>query len=159
MTSDRITNLAGLEEDSAAADALTLRADILAMTDAASAAVLTPKECGAFSHARRAALAGRIAMLNNREALAAHYTQGALGEDARLVDPTFDGGEDDYIGAILAFTDRVATRPKDATAADIEKLKQAGLADDDIVRLTQLNAFLAYEIRLIEGLRLMGASL
>ncbi len=157
MSSGRITALAGVDGNDAVAEALELRADVLAMTEAASAAVLTPKETGAFSHSRRAALAARIAAHDGKDALSAHYGAGAVGEDERLKDPAFDGGEDDQLRAILAFTDRVAASPRDITAADVDSLKNAGLADADIVRLTQLNAFLAYEIRLIEGLRLMGA--
>lgn len=153
MTGERLTALAGIE----ASEALALRADILAMTDAASAAVLTPKETGAFSHSRRAALAARIARLNGKDDLAAHYGQGVKADDVPLADPSFDGGADEQLEAILAFTDRVATSPKDATADDIGNLSKAGVADADIVRLTQLNAFLAYEIRLIDGLRLLGA--
>ncbi len=153
MNGDRITSLAGI----AVSEALSNRADVLAMTEAASAAVLRPKETGAFSHARRAALAARIARLNGRGALAEHYGEALSGEEAKITDPSFEGGTDERLQAILAFTDSVATSPKDATAEDIERLKTTGLADADIVRLTQLNAFLAYEIRLIEGLRLMGA--
>ncbi len=145
--------LAGVE----VSDALALRADVLAMTDAANAVVMTPKETGAFSHSCRAALAARIAQFHGNDALSAHYGEGVTGNDVRLVDPSFEGGADAQLKAILAFTDRVATSPKDATAEDIESLSKAGIADADIVRLTQLNAFLAYEIRLIEGLRLMGA--
>ena len=154
MSGDRIRALAGLE----GSDAVAHHADVLAMTEAASAAVLRPTETGAFSHERRAALAVRIARLNGIDALAKHYGQGMTDQEAKLADPSFDGDADESLRAILAFTDRVATSPKDATGENIEDLKQAGLADADIVRLTQLNAFLAYEIRLIEGLRLMGAS-
>ncbi len=152
MNGDRITSLAGID----ATEAFAHRADILAMTEAASAAVLRPKEAGAFSHARRAALAARIARLNGRDALCDHYGEGLDDEEAKITDPTFDGGDDQQLRAILAFTDRVATSPKDATADDVENLSRAGVADADIVRLTQLNAFLAYEIRLIEGLKLLG---
>lgn len=152
MTDDRITTLAGVS----VTGALGHRADILAMTEAASAAVLRPKEMGAFPHERRTALAARIARLNGRDELAEHYGGGLSDEEAKLADPLFDGGADKRLQAILAFTDRVAASPKDATAGDIESLSNAGITDADIVRLTQLNAFLAYEIRLIEGLRLMG---
>ncbi|MGI9489012.1 MAG: CMD domain-containing protein [Geminicoccaceae bacterium] len=153
MSGDRITAMAGLE----GSDAIAHRSDVLAMTEAASAAVLRPKEVGAFSHEQRAALAARIARLNGNDALAEHYGQGMSDKEVRLADPSFDGGADERWRAILAFTDRVSASPKDVTADDIESLSKAGLAEPDIVRLTQLNAFLAYEIRLIEGLRLMGA--
>jgi uncharacterized protein YciW len=155
LTLEGLTTLAGIE----ASDALHLRADVFAMTAAARAAVLTPKETGAFSHSRRAALATRIARLNGKEDVADHYGRGMEADDAQIANPAFNGGADTELAAILAFTDRVATSPKDATGDDIESLKQAGLAEADIVRLTQLNAFFAYEIRLIEGLRLMGASI
>ena len=60
--------------------------------------------------------------------------------------------------AILAFTDRVATSPKDATDGRHRRPEVTqGIADADIVRLTQLNAFLAYEIRLVEGLAVDGS--
>ena len=45
--------------------------------------------------------------------------------------------------------------PREIRAEDIEALKTAGVADPDIVRLCELNAFLAYEIRLVAGLRLL----
>ena len=41
------------------------------------------------------------------------------------------------------------------TRLDIADLQAAGVADADIVRLAELNAFLAYQIRVIAGLRLM----
>lgn len=154
MSGDRIATLVG----GGITEALAHRADILRMTEAASAAVLRPKETGAFTHERRAALAARIARLNHNETLAEYYGQGVGGDEVKLADPSFDGGTDERLLAILAFTDRVAVSPKDATADDIENLSKAGVTDADIVRLTQLNAFLAYEIRLISGLRLMGAS-
>ena len=152
MTGERITALAGAN----GGEALSLRADILAMTDAANAAVMTPKFGGAFSHSRRAALAARIARLNGKNDLALHYGRGMDANDEPIADPSFDGGADAQLSAILAFTDRVATSPKDVTSDDVERLKRAGLDEADIVRLTQLNAFLAYEIRLIDGLQLMG---
>lgn len=160
MTVKGIPGLAGLQPDQAVTAALALRTDVLEMTEATEAAVLRPKDPGGLSHAMRAALAVRISRLNQSGVMAGLYEEAMRREQAdeataALADPSFDGGDNARWRAVLTFTDRVATSPKDATAADIEHLSEAGLAEPDIVRLSQLNAFLAYKIRLVEGLRLM----
>lgn len=164
MTSETFTRLLSLQPEGAVATALALRTDVLEMTDATEAAVLTPKEPGGLSHGVRAALALRIARLHGCETLVSVYEdmlrqQQADETTVALADPGFDGGDDVRLQKILAFIDHVTTSPKNRTAADIESLGNAGLAEADIVRLTQLNAFLAYKIRVVEGLRLMEASL
>lgn len=163
MTSKKIRNLLSLQPEGVVATALALRADVLEMTEATEAAVLTPKEPGGLSHGVRVALALRIARLHGCETLVSVYDDTLRQQQAdeatvALADPGFNGGDDVRSQKILAFTDQIATSPKDTTAADIESLSNAGLAEADIVRLTQLNAFLAYKIRVVEGLRLMGAS-
>ena len=107
----------------------------------------------------RLALAARIAHLNNADNLATAYREKLGGSRfADIADPTKANTHTD-LAACLAFTDQVATRPSAITAADIQNLQDAGIADADIVRLTELNAFLAYQIRLDAGLALMaGAS-
>jgi uncharacterized protein YciW len=157
---DVVARQAGIGRDSPSYDALLSRADVMALTQATHEAALRPRDPGGFSHAERAALATRIARLNRDESLAAHYAEmmrraGADAEAERLADPDFSGGTDRRISAVLAYTDLVAVSPRDTRAADIEALKAAGIADADIVRLSELNAFLAYQIRLIAGLRLM----
>lgn len=161
MTDEGNLGVAGFPPDHAVAKALALRADVLEMTEATEAAVLRPKDPGGFSHAMRAALAIRISRLNECQRLAGVH-EDALAQlqadetTVALADPAFDGGEDKKNRAVLAFTDRVATSPKDATAADVDRLRDAGVAEADIVRLAQLNAFLAFKIRVIEGLKLMA---
>ena len=44
---------------------------------------------------------------------------------------------------------------RDVTEEDIKTLQKAGVKDPDIVRLAELNSFMAYQIRLIAGLRLL----
>ena len=161
MTSQSIIELAGVGADPTIAKALALRADILEMTAATEAAVLKPNDPGGLSHALRAALALRIARLNKSQALAGVYEEALRAEQAdrgteKMADPAFDGGEDARLCAMLGFTDLVAVSPRDATAADIDRLRDAGIAEPDIVRLAQLNAFLAFQIRLVDGLKLMG---
>jgi len=160
---DVIARLAGVAPGGAVAAALAGRADILAMTREAAAASLTPQEPGGLSHGERAALAVRIARLHREDDLAAHYAElvaraGATGATAALADPAFKGEGDTRLAALLAYADLVTLAPKDAVAGDIEKLKAAGLGDADVVRLAELVAFLAYQIRVVKGLKLMQAT-
>jgi uncharacterized protein YciW len=156
---DVVAKQAGLVPGSAAHEALLARAEIMAMTQATHDAALSPRDPGGLSHAERAALAARIARLNADEELAAHYdglmrAASASAETARIAEPDFKG-DDRRVRALIAYTDLASASPRDATGADIEALKQAGIGDADIVRLAELNAFLAYQVRLVAGLKLM----
>lgn len=144
---------AGLEAGSAPAAAVEGRAGIFEATQAAEDAVLRPQDCGPWSHELRAALAARIAVLNGERELSAQYAADA-GDHAALTDPAADGPEQG-LSAVVAFMDRVAADTRNVTAHDISGLQAAGVADADIVRLCELNAFLAYQLRVIAGLRLM----
>lgn len=148
--------VAGIGPEGPVGTAAQTRAKVLEMTQAAEAAVLAPKETGAWPHALRAALAARIARLNGEGALAERFLEGA-GSFAALADPARDGAEEG-LGPVVAFMDKVAARTRDIAAGDIADLQAAGIADADIVRLAELNAFLAYQIRLIAGLRLMAGA-
>jgi len=68
----------------------------------------------------------------------------------------FDGGDDARLKAIIRHTDLITTNPKEATAEDIAALRAAGLDDADIVRLSELIAFVSYQVRVVAGLRLMA---
>ena len=148
----------GLSPGSAAAAAIDARAEVLAMTQAAEDAVLAPNSPGTWSHGLRAALAARTARHHGDQALAEHYlARHPGGTHAALADPACDGAALGLCAA-AAFFDRVATAPRDATAEDIARLRSAGIADADIVRLAELDAFLAYQLRLIAGLRLLSGT-
>lgn len=159
---DVVVAAVGLVAGSAVHQALDGRADVMAMTQATHDAALKPADPGGLSHAERAALATRVARLSGDQELAAHYAVliGNTPSPAitAIADPTSDGADDARLAALLAYADLVTLRPRDAAAADIEGLKQAGISDADIVRLAELVAFLAYQIRLVQGLRLMGAT-
>jgi len=140
MQTDLITTLAGPK----AAPVLAHRADLIAASLRNQQAVIAPDDPGGLPPAARLFLASRIARLNGDDALAAHYAGGAAPpEDARWT-------------AILRHVDLVTTHPKDATQADIAALRDAGVTEPDIVRLSQLIAFMNYQVRVIAGLRLIG---
>lgn len=146
-----ILSIAGIGPDSGLATAASGRANVFEMSQAAEDAVLRPKDCGAFGQDLRAALAARVARQAGEDALAAHYVAGAGGR-AGLADP---GAVDADLGHVLAFVDKVANRTRDISAEDISGLQTKGVPDADIVRLCELVAFLAYQIRVVAGLRLM----
>lgn len=135
--------------------ALELRQEVLAMTAKSRRSVLLPAEPGGLAHGFRLGLAARMARQNGDSALAEVYA--ALGDvDTRVADPAAMPGEP-HLEALVRHADLVATRPKDATAADVAKLAAAGIAEADVVRLSQLVAFVAYEVRLVAGLRLLAS--
>jgi uncharacterized protein YciW len=112
-----------------------------------------------LSHGERAALACRVARINAEPALAAHFEKrlaATLQGPSAIVDPTFDGGTDTRMAAIVRHTDRVTRNPKAVSAADIDALTDAGISEDDIVRLSQLVAFVNYQARVSRGVRLMA---
>lgn len=154
----RTTSLveAGVTKGGAGSAAATLRASVLEKTDAAERAVLAPQDCGAWPADMRAALAARIARLNGEEQVAKRYAARQQGQYyAWLANPASDGSAKG-LAEVLAFMDKVARSPKDISDEDIVQLKAAGTTDADIVRLCELNAFLAYQLRLIAGLKLMA---
>ena len=134
--------------------ALEARAKVMEMTQAAEDSVLRPNETGAFPHDLRAAIAARVARLNGDETLADHYAAHA-GAMAPLADPSADGSAQG-LAEVLHFVDKVAAQTASVSAGDVDDLRAAGVSDPDIVRLSELNAFLAYQVRLIAGLRLLA---
>ncbi|MGZ2260231.1 hypothetical protein [Roseobacter sp. A03A-229] len=147
---------AGVASETAAGAAVAGRRNIFEMTQAAEEAVLRPQDAGAWSHALRAGLAARIAMLNEEAALAEGYLEAA-GAYAGLADLSATGAKEG-LDEVVRFMDKVAADTRNVAAADIEALQAAGVSDADIVRLAELNAFLAYQIRVIAGIRLMSGA-
>ena len=148
-----ILKKSGVTQDSVLASNALTRSNVFEMTQAAEDAVMRPRECGAFGHDLRVALAARVARLAADEALAAHYLADA-GDQPALADPA-ETGTAQGLNTVVAFVDKVANQTRDTVAEDIAGLQAAGISDADIVRLCELVAFLAYQIRVIAGLRLM----
>lgn len=162
MSGERLLAAAGVVPGEGLRAALDGRGNILGMTDRSRETVLRPAAPGGLDHALRAGLAARVARLSGEEGLAAQYED----ELARLAPAAAvaslassqarPAAGEARLGAIVAHVDLVAANPREASRADIARLKEAGVAEDDIVRLSQLVAFVAYEARVVAGLRLMG---
>ena len=151
-----VAKAAEISAESPLAGVLSGRSEIMELTEKSHDAAIRPKQPGGLTHSERAALACRIARLNDEGALAQHY--GSLIGDGNqaIADTGFHGGEDSRLKAILRHTDLVTVDPKEAVTDDIAALKSAGMSEPDIVRLSQLIAFVSYQIRVVAGLRLMA---
>lgn len=143
----------------AASAAAQARSAIFEMSRQAESAVIAPRDAGGFPSEWRHAVAARIATLNALPDLAAHYLAGITDPALRgLADPG-TAGRDARERSVVTFMDRVATQPRAVQAEEIEALKAAGVAEADIVRLCELNAFMSYQCRVLAGLAaLKGAS-
>jgi uncharacterized protein YciW len=143
MQTDLIAALSG----AAAAPVRAHRAELMEASLRNQLAVLEPRDPGGLSAPERRAIARRIALRLGNAALADEYEPepAAEPEDARW-------------SAILRHVDLVTDRPREATRADIDALRAAGIGEADIVRISQLIAFVNYQARVIAGLRLIGAA-
>jgi uncharacterized protein YciW len=160
--SDIVLNIAGIEPGSRLAAAIHARANIFELTQKTHDAALCPAEPGGLSHALRAAHAVRIARLNGDQDFERHFAElleqaGADTATQHVADLGFDGGGNARTKALIRHVDLVAADPKSASGSDIELLRQAGVPDADIVRLSELIAFVSYQIRVVAGLKLMRA--
>ena len=165
MQTNIIERLAGIGDGSPLAEALKARAEIMRLSDASHEAVLRPKTPGGLSHALRAALAARMAAWLGDDALAAHYRallqdageeagSGQAAEDlAATVATTGASPTAPRLAAIVRHVDLLTREPREATRGDIEALRAAGLDEADIVRLSELAAFVNYQARVIAGFR------
>jgi CMD domain protein len=92
-----------------------------------------------------------------------HYPPGPLsGEDKaglifRVADPHREilGKR---LSAALGHTHFLVFRPRDASPEALQALLDAGWSTTDIVTLSQLVAFLSFQIRVVAGLRVLAAS-
>jgi CMD domain protein len=60
------------------------------------------------------------------------------------------------LASAIRHADLLTTRPADATREDLEALKAAGYSPAGIVSLSQVIAFVSYQLRLAAGLRALG---
>jgi len=111
----------------------------------------------------RAAVAAEVAAAKTKGPYG-HYPKGPLtAED--VPGPTWkvsDAGRATLgpeLAAALEHTHMLVFHPRDASAPSLQALLDAGWSTTDIVTLSQLVSFLAYQIRVVAGLRTLASTL
>ena len=148
-----ILSKADMAPDDDVTSSVVARATIIEMTQATEDAVLLPKDIGAFGRDLRVSIAARVAHLGRDPTLAERYLANAPDLEP-LADPKESEGTRG-LGAVLAFAGKVANQTRDAAAENISGLQASRVSDANVVRLCELVAFMAFQIRVITGLRLM----
>ncbi|MDH6592453.1 uncharacterized protein YciW [Variovorax sp. TBS-050B] len=94
--------------------------------------------------------------------LAAHYRERLMAEGAdEAVVAAVDAGHgvaDARLQAMLAFTTKLIERPIEGDRAAVQALAASGLSTPAIVAMSQLIAFLSYQVRVAAGLKALAAA-
>lgn len=147
---DVIDEAAGLKPGDRIFVARRFRATAVEHTQASHDALLYEPVAG-WPVGHRLRVAVEVCEAAGASALAAHYR--ALLE--READPAA-GLPAPAAAASLHWARLLTTEPRRGDRAAIERLREAGLSDAAVVALAQLVAFLAYQVRVVAGLRALA---
>lgn len=162
---DVIDQLAGSTPESVVATLRAQRPDITRYAQSSYEALFAPEDLGGVSAAERALLALRVAALTRTPALAewhrAHLQQfGASAATIAAIEDLSTAPDAVVLSprevALLQHTDRVARQPAASTKADLAALTAVGLSPRDIVTISQVIAFLSFQVRTLHGLRALA---
>lgn len=162
-SSDVIDAIAGIAPDSAAARARAARPEAVRAAQGSYRTLLEPDDLAGVSHREREVVALRVATLTPDAALAAWHRERLRGfavPNAVIAAvaqfPAGDAALSPREIAILRHTDLLTRQPGAATPAHVAALQEAGLTPRDIVTVSQLIAYLSYEVRVLAGVRLLA---
>jgi alkylhydroperoxidase domain protein/CMD domain protein len=166
-TNDVISTLAGIAPGSPAAELRAQRPEAMQHAQGSYTALFDPAELVGLSPIERFAIALRVATIHAASEAAEHYRQrlieaGASQEiiAAAALEDAGSGSQPDpavppRLQAILAHADLLSTHPVDASPDDLQALADAGLATVEIVVLSQIVAFVSFQVRVVAALQLI----
>ncbi|WP_175960710.1 CMD domain-containing protein [Burkholderia pyrrocinia] len=158
---DTIDAVAGLRDGDAVTALRRARDKVLLQTRLSEAALFDPA-LPDLSLVERLHAARYVAQRSNAHALASTYRTrlldaGGIAEDVALADADAFDSLAPRVGAILAHARLLTHAPADARAADLDALRSAGLTTPAIVALSQLVAFVAYQLRVAAAAQALQA--
>jgi len=167
---DVISSLAGIVPGSPSAELRAQRPEAMQHAQGSYAALFDPAEPHGLSPVERFAIALRVATIHDAPEASAHYRQrlveaGASPEivaAAALQDAGSASQSDPAVPtrlqAILRHADLLATRPVEAAPDHLQALADAGLATLEIVQVSQIVAFISFQVRVVVALQLIGGA-
>lgn len=163
-STDVIDRILGVEDTGPIAELRNQKPELAAQLQTYYQAIFEPnaESAAAFPLVDRYLIAVRVASHTRSAAVVAWYAHLArdagVPDDAiaRLQNVATPSTDQTPFGAAVRHTDLLTTRPADARAADLQALKDAGITPAGILSLSQLIAFVSYQLRLIAGLRAFG---
>ncbi len=157
-TQDLIDQLVGLADGDALYAVRHQRGKVVAATQGSLQALFDPALPG-LPLAERLAVAVYACRLTPAPELAAYYLERlqAEGADPALLDAVHGNrpAGTPRLAAILEFTRKLIENPVEGDEAALKTLPAAGLSTPAVVALSQLIAFLSYQVRLVAGLKAM----
>lgn len=163
--SDLLDALAGIQLGSPLSDLRSRRSEISQFIQGSYDALLEPADLGGVSRVERGLVALRSALPTGSTLLIDHYRDylaqhGAAPELVAAASAASLGEPlSPRLVAILRHVDLLTHEPIAATPAHLAQLQEAGLSTPDIVTISQLIAFVSFQVRTLSGLQLLGESL
>lgn len=160
--SDAINTLAGITVGSKLAELRAQRPEVLRYAEGSYRALVEPEEVAGVSREERELIALRVGVLTSSapliESHQARLQDLGASEAAQAV---LEGNLESASltprqQAILRHTDRLTNFAAASTAEHIAELTAAGLSPRDIVTVSQLIAFLSFQLRALVGLRILA---
>lgn len=158
---DLLNELLGLGEDSAVGALRAQRAEIASFIQGSYDVLLEPKNEAGVSRVERGLAALRVAVLEESAPLIAYYRNYLAEQNVsqELIDAAASVVLGDALSprerTLLEHVDRLTNEPDVATSAHLAGLKAQGFSDANIVTISQLIAFLSFQVRVIVGLQLL----
>lgn len=159
---DLVDRLAGLAPGSKTYETRHHRVKVAAATQGSYDTLFAPELPG-LSLVERLLVGLYASRLTPSATLVAHYREQAIaaGADASLIVLAEQGeagqAPSPRLAAILSFTRKLIENPVEGDREALLTLPQAGLSTPEVVVLSQLIAFLSYQVRLVAGLIAMKA--
>jgi CMD domain protein len=158
---DIINQLAGIADDSPLGKLRASRDTAFTAAQGSFKALLEPDDFGGVSRIEREAIAYRVALLEqSTPVIDLHNTRlqeaGATAEQIEAIaDYPEVGNLPERLETILGHVDLLTLEPKAASPEALTALNAAGLSTRDIITVSQLIAFVSFQVRLLATLRVM----